>query len=81
MVASDWQKNCPARGVGGWFFEFQNPHYPDVDDTAMVTMALREAGGQRAEPAIRRGVKWLLAMQNDDGGWAAFDRTRDRPDA
>jgi hypothetical protein len=35
-------------------------------------------GGQIAEPAIRRGLNWLLAFQNDDGGWAAFDRTKDR---
>jgi len=78
-VASDWQKNCPGVEPSGWFFEFENPHYPDVDDTAMVTMALRRAGGTTAEEAVDRGVKWLLAMQNDDGGWAAFDRTRDRP--
>ena len=63
----------------GWFFEFQNPHYPDVDDTAIATMCLKRAGGPRAEPAVRRGLNWLLAMQNSDGGWAAFDRTVDRP--
>lgn len=78
-VASDWAKNCPDVEPSGWFFEFANPHYPDVDDTAMVTMALRRAGGKGAEPAVKRGLAWLLAMQNDDGGWAAFDRTRQRP--
>ncbi|MGC8623853.1 MAG: squalene--hopene cyclase [Phycisphaerae bacterium] len=76
---SDWMKNCPDCEPSGWYFEFNNPHYPDVDDTAMVTMALRRLGGKRAEPAVQRGVNWLLAMQNDDGGWAAFDRTRNRP--
>jgi len=59
----------------GWFFEFANPHYPDVDDTAMVAMALQRTGNGPAEPAVKRAVAWLLAMQNDDGGWAAFDRT------
>jgi len=78
-TASDWQINCPPIEASGWFFEYSNPHYPDVDDTAMVLMAMRRAGGEAAAGAIGRGVRWLLAMQNDDGGWAAFDRTRDRP--
>jgi squalene-hopene/tetraprenyl-beta-curcumene cyclase len=77
--ASDWSKNCPDAEPSGWFFEFANPHYPDVDDTAMVAMALKRTGGPVAMPAVKRAVNWLLAMQNDDGGWAAFDRTRNRP--
>ncbi len=78
-IGSDWTKNCPDVEPSGWFFEFENPHYPDVDDTAMVAMALKRAGGPTAAAAVKRGVNWLLAMQNDDGGWAAFDRTRSRP--
>lgn len=78
-VASDWAKNCAEVEPSGWYFEYCNPHYPDVDDTAMVVMALRRAGGAVAEAAVKRGLHWLLAMQNDDGGWAAFDRTRQRP--
>jgi len=78
-VASDWRKNCPDGPVGGWFFEYENPHYPDVDDTAMVAMALSRAGAATARDAVKRGIDWLLAMQNDDGGWAAFDHTKDRP--
>jgi squalene-hopene/tetraprenyl-beta-curcumene cyclase len=78
-TASDWAKNCPNVEPSGWFFEFSNPHYPDVDDTAMVTMALHRVGGKEAKAAVKRGLAWLFAMQNDDGGWAAFDRTRNRP--
>jgi squalene-hopene/tetraprenyl-beta-curcumene cyclase len=76
----DWKENLAgAVPPGGWFFEYRNAFYPDVDDTAMVAMALKRAGGAENDAAGARGVAWILAMQNDDGGWAAFDRTRDRP--
>ncbi len=52
-VASDWSKNCPEVEPSGWFFEFENPHYPDVDDTAMVAMALRRTGGAAADAAVK----------------------------
>jgi squalene-hopene/tetraprenyl-beta-curcumene cyclase len=80
-TAADWQFNAKKVEPSGWFFEFENPHYPDVDDTAMAIAALRRAGssgGAATEAAIQRGIAWLLAMQNDDGGWAAFDKTRHR---
>jgi squalene-hopene/tetraprenyl-beta-curcumene cyclase len=67
---------------GCWYFEFNNAYYPDVDDTAMVAMALHRAANGTvpdAAAAAQRSVNWLLAMQNDDGGWAAFDRTISRP--
>ena len=76
---SDWGRNVKNPQPGGWFFEFENPHYPDVDDTAMVTMALKRMGGKGAEGPIARGLHFLLSLQNDDGGWAAFDKTTDRP--
>jgi squalene-hopene/tetraprenyl-beta-curcumene cyclase len=88
-TGSDWMKNCPNVEPSGWFFEYENPHYPDVDDTAMACVALKRCGGSAtigssangstASEAVARGVRWLMAMQNEDGGWAAFDRTRDRP--
>ncbi len=78
--AGDWAANVKAPvEPSGWFFEYNNAFYPDVDDTAMVAMALRRIGGQDAIAAGKRGVAWALAMQNDDGGWAAFDRTVERP--
>ncbi len=78
--AGDWIANV-HRPVepSGWYFEFNNGYYPDVDDTAMVAMALKRIGGPEAIAAAKRGVEWVLAMQNDDGGWAAFDRTKERP--
>lgn len=76
----DWQKKCDGR-PGGWAFEFRNDFYPDVDDTAFVLMALQRVDypdRRRLELAIRRGIEWLLSMQNRDGGWAAFDKNNDR---
>ncbi len=76
----DWQKKCDGR-PGGWAFEFHNDFYPDVDDTAFVLMALQRVDypdRSRLELAIRRGIEWLLSMQNRDGGWAAFDKNNDR---
>ncbi|MFO0962304.1 MAG: squalene--hopene cyclase [Phycisphaerales bacterium] len=72
----DWIANVRAgTRPAGWFFEYQNAWYPDVDDTAMVSMALVRAGGEENVAAARRAVEWIFAMQCEDGGWAAFDRT------
>ena len=81
LGSGDWQVKNKDAEPGGWAFEFRNDHYPDVDDTAFVLMALQrvkfpDAG--RMEAATRRGVQWLLSMQNRDGGWGAFDRDNDR---
>jgi len=72
----DWQVKDRKGEPGGWAFEFRNDIYPDVDDTAFVLMALArvaEPEEKRLRAAIRRGLAWLLSMQNSDGGWGAFD--------
>jgi squalene-hopene/tetraprenyl-beta-curcumene cyclase len=77
----DWQVKNKDAEPGGWAFEFRNDHYPDVDDTAFVLMALQRVkfpDPARMEGAVRRGIQWLLSMQNRDGGWGAFDRDNDR---
>ena len=77
----DWQIKNKDAEPGGWAFEFRNDYYPDVDDTAFVLMALQRVkfpAPKRMEGAIRRGLQWLLSMQNRDGGWGAFDRDNDR---
>jgi squalene-hopene/tetraprenyl-beta-curcumene cyclase len=77
----DWQVKNKDAEPGGWAFEFRNDFYPDVDDTAFVLMALQRVkfpDAKRMEAATRRGVQWLLSMQNRDGGWGAFDRDNDR---
>jgi squalene-hopene/tetraprenyl-beta-curcumene cyclase len=76
LRGGDWQVRC-ADGVqgGGWAFEFDNDIYPDVDDTAVVVLALL-ATEPTAEVrgAIERARQWLTAMRSSDGTWAAFDR-------
>jgi squalene-hopene/tetraprenyl-beta-curcumene cyclase len=77
----DWCRTAPDLEPGGWFFEYRNGFYPDTDDTAMVLMGLAKAGQAAtpaAKPAVERGLRWLLGMQNRDGGWAAFDRNINR---
>ncbi|HWY42116.1 MAG TPA: squalene--hopene cyclase [Candidatus Sulfotelmatobacter sp.] len=80
LGSGDWQVKNRDAEPGGWAFEFRNDHYPDVDDTAFILMALQRVefpDEARMEAAARRGVQWLLSMQNRDGGWAAFDRDND----
>ena len=77
----DWQVKNKDAEPGGWVFEFRNDFYPDVDDTAFVLMALQRVKypePKKMEAAVRRGIQWLLSMQNRDGGWAAFDRDNDK---
>ncbi len=72
----DWSVKRPFLEPSGWAFEFANEHYPDIDDTAMVLLAFCHAKSEdkaRQERVVRRAVKWLLGMQSNDGGWAAFD--------
>ncbi len=72
----DWSVKRPNAEPSGWYFEFANEWYPDIDDTAMVLLALSRSratnsGAQKA--CEKRALDWLLAMQSKDGGWAAFD--------
>lgn len=76
----DWSVKRPDLEPSGWAFEFENEHYPDIDDTAMVLLALMHARATDAaaqERCERRAVNWLLGMQSKDGGWAAFDVDND----
>jgi squalene-hopene/tetraprenyl-beta-curcumene cyclase len=83
----DWCELLTGVEPGGWFFEYRNGFYPDTDDTAMVLMGLARTGHAYVRPgdstsgplpAVQRATRWLLGMQNSDGGWAAFDRDINR---
>ncbi len=72
----DWAFKRPKTEPSGWYFEYANEFYPDIDDTAMVLLALRHArasNGPAQQASRKRALNWLLAMQSADGGWAAFD--------
>jgi squalene-hopene/tetraprenyl-beta-curcumene cyclase len=80
-LKGDWAVKNPHLEPGGWYFEFANEFYPDIDDTAMVLLALEYAQSpdhQAQQAAQRRGLHWVLGMQSQDGGWAAFDRDNNR---
>jgi squalene-hopene/tetraprenyl-beta-curcumene cyclase len=80
-VRGDWAVRRPRLAPGGWAFEFANRNYPDLDDTALVILALRRVAHPqfgRVEAAIGRGVQWARGMQCADGGWGAFDADNDR---
>ena len=74
----DWHYKNPAKvEPSGWVFEFDNKWNPDVDDTAMVLLALRKVSTdnpQKRDECFQRGLKWMLTFQCKDGGWAAFDK-------
>ncbi|WP_034633519.1 squalene--hopene cyclase [Maridesulfovibrio bastinii] len=72
----DWTSKAPGLEGGGWAFQFENTFYPDLDDTAMVLMALVRAGVLDMPEFHEKfvlGVNWLIGMQSSNGGFAAFD--------
>ena len=79
-VKGDWADARPDVRPGGWAFQYNNAHYPDLDDTAVVVMAMERAAGKGGGSygpdygdAIDRGVEWTVGLQSKDGGWGAFD--------
>ncbi len=77
----DWSVKNRTGKPGGWAFEFENAWYPDVDDTAVVAMALGAVDhpdAQRVRAAITRAADWVASMQCRTGGWGAFDVDNDK---
>ncbi|MBS0255076.1 MAG: squalene--hopene cyclase, partial [Proteobacteria bacterium] len=80
-VVGDWAEQRPAVRPGGWAFQYGNDYYPDLDDTAVVAMAMDRAAGTRAgkdAEAIERAREWCEGLQSHDGGFAAFDADNDK---
>ena len=87
-VKGDWAIHRPRVRPGGWAFQYENPHYPDLDDTAAVVLAMhryahrlphaRSDERDRFGEAIERGREWVLGLQSRNGGWGAFDADNTR---
>ncbi len=69
----DWAVRRPGLRPGGWAFQYENPDYPDVDDTAVVAMAMHRADPARYDHNVARACEWIAGMQSRSGGWGAFD--------
>ncbi len=72
-VVGDWAVRRPDVRPGGWAFQYNNDYYPDVDDTAVVAMALHRSGDPKYKEAIERAAEWIIGMQSSSGGWGAFE--------
>ena len=76
-VKGDWSAARPQVRPGGWAFQYANPHYPDLDDTAVVVMAMdrmrKRPPTREFDDAIERGREWIEGLISRNGGWAAFD--------
>ena len=83
----DWLLSCQHRTVhpytgaepGGWAWTDLSGGVPDVDDTCGALLALAawwrvDAARETILPAAASGVRWLLDLQNSDGGWPTFCR-------
>ncbi len=69
----DWRLNHPDLQGGGWPFQFNNAHYPDLDDTAVVAWAMHLVDRERYRETVRHATEWVCGMQSRNGGFASFD--------
>ena len=72
-VKGDWAWTRPNVSPGGWAFQYANAHYPDIDDTAVIVMAMNRAASGQYQANVERATQWICGLQSDNGGWAAFD--------
>ncbi|EKN68998.1 squalene--hopene cyclase [Schinkia azotoformans] len=72
----DWVIHNPSALPGGWGFSESNTIHPDVDDAtaSLRSIARNVRKDWRCRQAWDRGIQWVLSMQNDDGGWPAFEK-------
>jgi squalene-hopene/tetraprenyl-beta-curcumene cyclase len=79
--SGDWAVKNKKAAPAGWYFEFDNEFYPDVDDTAMVNLGLghvEHTNERYQHESVQRAIQWVLSMQCRNGGWSSFDKDNDR---
>jgi squalene-hopene/tetraprenyl-beta-curcumene cyclase len=83
-VKGDWAVQKPDVRPGGWAFQYNNAHYPDLDDTAVVVMAMDRTQKHVAsnvphgyDAAMARAREWVEGLQSRNGAWGAFDADND----
>ena len=72
-TAGDWADSRPDVAPGGWAFQFRNDYYPDVDDTAVIALALDRADAPENAVSLQKAADWIIGMQSRNGGWGSFD--------
>jgi squalene-hopene/tetraprenyl-beta-curcumene cyclase len=80
-TVGDWKVKNPKGQPGGWYFEFNNEFYPDVDDSAMVCLGLSRVehpNGRYQRESVQRAIDWIFSMQCKNGGWGSFDKDNDK---
>ncbi|WP_084084404.1 squalene--hopene cyclase [Cupriavidus sp. USMAA2-4] len=83
-LRGDWADHVPATvQPGGWAFQYANPYYPDIDDSAVVAAMLAVHGRRLGQPEryaqqVERAVEWMVGLQSRNGGFGAFDANCDR---
>ncbi|MDE2179348.1 MAG: squalene--hopene cyclase [candidate division NC10 bacterium] len=80
-TVGDWKVKAPDAEPGGWYFQFENEFYPDVDDSAVVMTALIKTkfpDQATKDAALNQALKWVLPMQSSDGGWASYDKDNNK---
>jgi squalene-hopene/tetraprenyl-beta-curcumene cyclase len=77
----DWKVKAPSAEPGGWYFQFENEYYPDIDDSAVVMTALSKTvlpDESAKDAALRQALKWVMPIQSSDGGWASYDKDNNK---
>ncbi|MCL6458201.1 MAG: squalene--hopene cyclase [Gorillibacterium sp.] len=77
---ADWSIHNPNAIPGGWGFSETNTMNPDVDDTTAALRVIRSLSSSDLsyQDSWNRGLHWVISMQNEDGGWPAFEKNTNK---